>query len=280
MSRGPGWIERAIAAYFEAKPSSTFSTDELVRLIYRVDKPKKAQRVAVLRAADKVIKRMPWWAKWKVERTFRATMQGVGAIFVNLTDVRSYGLGRLRADFCHAKHTTTQLEAMLNDENAKYEGQLIVRGGAWWLHVQKKRQELLGETLDDETQARIEASKEEWKQFEAATIAVFGGKPEEKERRSRAREANAHGHSCGRCSNPIAPSAPIVRDRQRMKSMAGRGSEIVVKCVECAEKLGPLKEVFDEHICATCGRKVYEFWRQDRVRTFCSNECRRRGKYK
>jgi hypothetical protein len=36
----------------------------------------------------------------------------------------------------------------------------------------------------------------------------------------------------------------------------GRGSEIVVKCVECAEKLGPLKISFEEHQCATCGRSA------------------------
>jgi hypothetical protein len=77
MSRGPGWVERAIAAYFEAEPSRTFSTDELVEAIYHdVERVEKKHRVAVLRAADNVIKRMPGWQSGSASASANGTWRG------------------------------------------------------------------------------------------------------------------------------------------------------------------------------------------------------------
>src|SRR5215469_4163006 len=134
MSRGPGRIERAIEALFTANPSRTFSTDEIVEAIYRgVNRIEKKHRVSVLRAADKVAKRLHW-AKWRCERwglggDWRSSLAGRGAVFVNTHDVRSYGLGRLRVDSFNASKSLDELDAMLDGKSAT----LIVRGGAWWI---------------------------------------------------------------------------------------------------------------------------------------------------
>jgi hypothetical protein len=91
MSRGPACIQRAIETLFAAEPSRTFSTDELVKVVYRgVNRVEKKHRVAVLRAADKVAKRLHW-AKWQCERGGGGwhSLSGRGAVYVNLLDPRS-----------------------------------------------------------------------------------------------------------------------------------------------------------------------------------------------
>jgi hypothetical protein len=147
MSRGPGRIQQAIETLFAAEPSRTFSTDELVEAVYRgVNRVEKKHRVAVLRAADKVAKRLHW-AKWQCERGgggWHRSLSGRGAVYVNLLDPRSYGLGRLRIDFLHADKSMEELEAMLDGGGkAKH----IAPGGAWWLHVEKAKAKLLGRVL-------------------------------------------------------------------------------------------------------------------------------------
>jgi hypothetical protein len=61
MSKGPGHIERAIAAAFVAQPQGLFGTDELARICYPgLTWIEKKHRVAVIRAATKVAQRMSW----------------------------------------------------------------------------------------------------------------------------------------------------------------------------------------------------------------------------
>ena len=106
MSRGPGRIERMIEALFTSAPSRTFSTDELVAAVYRgVNRIEKKHRVGVLRAADKVGKRLGHWEKWQCERwglggywnnRQNRSLVGRGAVYVNVLDVHSYAIGRLR----------------------------------------------------------------------------------------------------------------------------------------------------------------------------------------
>ena len=58
MSRGPGRIERAIAAILDAEPDNAFTTEDLCERVYPgVNRVEKKHRVAVLRAANKLIKR-------------------------------------------------------------------------------------------------------------------------------------------------------------------------------------------------------------------------------
>jgi hypothetical protein len=130
VSRGPGRIERAIRALFDANPDLAFVTDELVEHCYpyaeRVsDQPKRVAaleaqaragrrwecyfdavklagpgvlefprkyQVAVLRAAHKVIDGDPDWRAWRIEG------QGRGWVFLNHGNVRSYALARLIGD--------------------------------------------------------------------------------------------------------------------------------------------------------------------------------------
>jgi hypothetical protein len=280
MSRGPGWIERAIASYFEAEPGRTFSTEELVRLVcHQVDDPQKTHRVAVLRAADNVMVRMPGWVKWKCERGAlgRArTTEGRGAVFVNSTDLHSYAIGRLRIDFLHMGESMQRLEGRLL-EDERY-SKCIAHGGAWWIHVQQNRQKHLGETPDDETSAMIAAYEADWEASIEIMRDKLGVKPEQSERRERRREANAFGLSCASCGEDIAQEDPVVRGRQSENTFGGgRSSSIATKCMKCGNddrQAGMLLE----HDCANCGRRVYEGFRWDRLRSFCSEFCRKRSK--
>jgi hypothetical protein len=62
MSRGPGRIERAIRALFDAHPDQAFTTDELCEHCYPDGRPVERQhRGAVLRAAKNVIEDDPDW---------------------------------------------------------------------------------------------------------------------------------------------------------------------------------------------------------------------------
>jgi len=57
MSRGKGRIERAVLDLFRNNPNRTFSTDDLCRHAFDLDRdmqPTRAQRVSVLRAAHNV----------------------------------------------------------------------------------------------------------------------------------------------------------------------------------------------------------------------------------
>jgi hypothetical protein len=61
MSRGPGRIERAIRALFDAHPDLAFVTDELAEHCYPGQVIGKKHQVAVLRAARNVLKHDPDW---------------------------------------------------------------------------------------------------------------------------------------------------------------------------------------------------------------------------
>ncbi|MBV8916414.1 MAG: hypothetical protein JOZ05_25675 [Acetobacteraceae bacterium] len=64
MSRGPGRIERAIRALFDAHPDEAFTTDDLCVASYPGLDHRKSRRkhqVAALRAANKVIATDPDW---------------------------------------------------------------------------------------------------------------------------------------------------------------------------------------------------------------------------
>jgi hypothetical protein len=99
MSRGPGRIERAIAKLFARLPSETFTVAELAAQIYLTgedevgpDLIEKKHRVAILRAADKVLRRTGWQ---------KVSMLSTGgnwpALFCNPLDPRSYLSARVRA---------------------------------------------------------------------------------------------------------------------------------------------------------------------------------------
>ena len=90
MSRGPGWIERAIHELFGAHPELAFVTDELAEHCFPdADKIERKHQVSVLRAAHKVVALDPDWTEWRIE------YQCKGWVFLNHANVQSYALARL-----------------------------------------------------------------------------------------------------------------------------------------------------------------------------------------
>jgi hypothetical protein len=69
VSRGPGRIERAIWALFDANPDGVFFTDELAEHCYPDAVIERKHMVAVLRAAWNVVERNPdWGVRWLAQR--------------------------------------------------------------------------------------------------------------------------------------------------------------------------------------------------------------------
>jgi hypothetical protein len=92
MSRGPGRIERAIRALFDANPDLAFVTDELAEHCYPGVPVERKHQVAVLRAAQAIIEGDPDWRAWRIEG------QGRGWVFLNHASMQSYALARLIGD--------------------------------------------------------------------------------------------------------------------------------------------------------------------------------------
>jgi hypothetical protein len=269
-----------IEALFAQKPSDTFSTDELVEHVFRgVNRIEKKHRVAVLRAADNVAKRLGHWAKWKCERTFQHNMSGRGAIYANVLDVHSYAIGRLRTDFLYRDQSIAALETMLQTGD---KARFIARGGAWWIHVEQHKAER-GVAIDAETQAMIavhNAGKEQWLE---SGKAMFGGAApnHEIERRQRRRKANEHARICSKCGEAVAADDPIMRVPViETRNFLGRETTFKVLETQC-QRCGSEHKYqgvwyLEKSNCHTCGRKVSEPPRRDRLRTYCCEDCRRR----
>jgi hypothetical protein len=89
MSRGPGKIQRAVIAVFEAEPENGFLLSELCERVYRgINRVEKKHLVAVARAAHGI----PWLAHMK-----RDTLGGE-LVFYNPASVVAYGIARLKGD--------------------------------------------------------------------------------------------------------------------------------------------------------------------------------------
>ena len=85
MSRGPGPIQRAIRALFDAHPDLAFTTDELAEHCYPgVNAIERKHQIAVLRAAWKVIEDDPDWEVRRIQG------MGRGYVFLNRASVPSY----------------------------------------------------------------------------------------------------------------------------------------------------------------------------------------------
>ena len=78
MSRGPGRVERAIKAAFEAEPTRVFTTEYLCTHVYAgATRIEKKHRVSLIRAAKRVVQREPNW------RMTRTHMPGAPFLFFN-----------------------------------------------------------------------------------------------------------------------------------------------------------------------------------------------------
>jgi hypothetical protein len=92
VSKGPGRIERAIRALFDAHPDLAFVTDEIAEHCYPNARPiERKHQVATLRAAHRVVANDPDWTG------ARAKSRGTHWVFYNRGNLQSYSLGRLIA---------------------------------------------------------------------------------------------------------------------------------------------------------------------------------------
>src|SRR5215472_5185412 len=94
MSRGPGRIERAIRHLFDAHPDEAFTTDDLCIACYP-EQPylERAQRVAVIRAADKGLAKDPDW------RRSVCSARGGMVVFFNAASLPSRAMAN-RLELC------------------------------------------------------------------------------------------------------------------------------------------------------------------------------------
>ena len=69
MSRGPGYVERAIKQVFEAEPDRVFTTEELCTRVFgtTTKKIEKKHRVSLVRAAKHLLKREADWRMTRIK---------------------------------------------------------------------------------------------------------------------------------------------------------------------------------------------------------------------
>lgn len=143
MSRGPGKIERAITEIFQSNGGWSFTTEDLIDLVYPGVPPQKKHRVSLIRAAKRVVKRLGSWS-WFVSGGVGGTL-----VFFNLYDVASYGSARIKADHFGNYYRSKDPQAkrypwmVTTDDDVRRRLQpggdhhhCIVHGGVWWGHVQ------------------------------------------------------------------------------------------------------------------------------------------------
>src|SRR6516225_4803236 len=135
--RGPGFVERTIEQTFAANPDQSFSTEELARLCYHFSEElcaTRSERVAVLRAANKVATRLHW-SSHREQLTRSPSL-----VFFNKQSVMSYARSRLKAD--PQWFYRGDIEAELRPGGGHHE--LIQPGGAWSDFVEEFKAEIAG----------------------------------------------------------------------------------------------------------------------------------------
>jgi hypothetical protein len=194
MSRGPGRIERAIAAVLDAEPDNAVTTDDLCDRVYRgVNRIEKKHRVAVLRAARNLMKRRDTMACSESD-----TLGGM-MVFYNKDNVMSYAMSRLKGDglnhyrsnddrwfrperkpkwfrramgyekgYVYQNHRSTEAELRAKLAEDRYQ-KYVVPGGAWWRHTQEAMAEL--EAIRAGDTARLEQLRAEAKEASEAALA-------------------------------------------------------------------------------------------------------------
>jgi hypothetical protein len=278
MSRGPGRVEKTIAKAFAESPSATFSTDDLIVLIYPGVDIEKKHRVAVLRAADRVAARLHW-EKWQCERAMwgngwraQGSLKGRGAVYLNPADVWSYARARLRTDFIDGAKTREEWDAKLGQGGDLHK--FVVPGGAWWAWAEPKKTHLAGMQPNPDVEALVEENRKASTAHFAVLKGMLGNPSESDEHRSRRietmqrRKRAVHDASiCARCGRSLDPAEPIARDMvyAGQAFMGGHTTFVEVRCMNCAAR----RARYYERPCLTCGRPVHQILRRDRRRAFC-----------
>jgi hypothetical protein len=136
MSKGAGRVQRSIEAAFTGRPDDAHTTEDLIAGAYPgLDRIEKKHRVAVLRAARSICKRLPEWEVWH-----RASV-----VFVNRASVMSYAVGRLKADNSSQYRINGtgpgrlalagKIQERLAPGGEDYHR--VVKDGAWWRHTEQ-----------------------------------------------------------------------------------------------------------------------------------------------
>lgn len=127
MSRGPGRIERAVAAAFEAEGDRAFTTDELCTLAYTgLNRVEKKHRVAVIRSAANVCAKMPEWT------AARSEAANSPLIWYNRYSLASYAMMQVRK--AYPGKSVEAARQMISPAGRFHSA--IGEGGSWWRHVQ------------------------------------------------------------------------------------------------------------------------------------------------
>ena len=113
MSRGPGRLQRAIIAAFDAHPSAVFSAKEIIKLGFpSVVDPLPKHRVAALRAARGLADNLSTF------EIFLGAPSAGGLLLVNATNRRSLGIGRVFQKFAGLK-PVAECVAILEDPSSE-----------------------------------------------------------------------------------------------------------------------------------------------------------------
>ena len=201
MSRGPGRIERAIAAILDTESDNAFTTEELCERIYcGVNRVEKKHRVAVLRAANSLIKHRDNTGFQRCENL------GGSRVYFNIDNVMSYAMARLKTDqfnhyrsnddrwitpehhpkwyrkamgykkgyvYQHPRMTEADLRVRLAEGGKDHHH--VVSGGIWWKHTEWAIAEMEARRVGDVRRLEeIEAErKDSWETFERELIASW-----------------------------------------------------------------------------------------------------------
>jgi hypothetical protein len=201
MSRGPGRIERAIAAILDGEADNAFTTEDLCERVYSgVNRVEKKHRVAVLRAVNKLVKRRDNTGCMRCENL------GGTRVYFNIDNVMSYAMAQLKTDqFNHyrsnddryftpkskrfrdamgfkkgyvyqwPRSSEAELRAELAEggQNHKH----VVPGGAWWKHTQWDVAEMEAKRVGDTKRLEEIAAerKADWEAFEQGLLAGLNG---------------------------------------------------------------------------------------------------------
>jgi hypothetical protein len=143
MSRGPGRIERALRALFDASPDRAFCTFDLVSECFPdVGLIERKHEGSTLRAARKIVATDP---DWRIARTYWHRWGGYdGAILFNHGNLQSYALMRMieRASYNYGLaqtlygHTEGSNETWARAAKAlatpEYQKEVTPPDGLWW----------------------------------------------------------------------------------------------------------------------------------------------------
>ncbi len=141
MSRGPGKIERAIAALLDGNPDMAATAEELAERVYGIAAVEHKHIVSVLRALRRLAQRRPdidtaWGRDWK-----RLHKKGGRTVWFNRRNVQSYGLMMLKTRYCayRATDAETQLSHLRHLRRLETEAELramLAPGGKYHSYIQ------------------------------------------------------------------------------------------------------------------------------------------------